>query len=280
MYNKPTSLPWLRDYEHALQFEAKVKPIRGKEDKPLGTRADYKIRSIRKKPNGDIACRLYSTDVVTYRPDGVIAIKLDTYTTQSTSQFIEAITNYYCGIFDRKMWLKYSRSDRLYTMLDPTEDNLFVREGENLKPLTLRHPVKHTLRRKQANNVRRRVQPFIDHLVLMDKLREDGIYTKEEMQMASIDIWRRWSGNDDLFMQLITPQEGVDKTEDYYKATLLLAAKYGKRLYYRDTCYMPLDVALSKLDMFLFKRFKNDDLFTRHEVNVGLVRDPWREVFL
>lgn len=266
-------LPYVRDYAEAIAVEAKIKPMRGKDVKPLGRRSNHFMQNIRKDSNGNVMCRLYDTDVLTYRPDGMIVVKLNGYVTQSTCHFVTELLGVVCFISDHKTWIK---CDNRYVPLNSTEENFFKREAGALKPLKDTYPVKHRLRRKEANNVRRMVQPFRDYLALMGKVREDGIYTKQEIQNGVKKVGSKI--DPEKLMQLIMPVEGEDKTEDYYKASLLLASNIHN--YWAQSIYMPTAYALHQLDDILFRHFR-DQVFEAHEVTDGsVVKDAYRKFFL
>lgn len=79
-------------YKEASDWEAAVKPVRGDKNntKPLGVRYK-KHMNIRREENGDIIIRFYSTDIITYHPNGTITLDHGGYKTQSTASLMMAV---------------------------------------------------------------------------------------------------------------------------------------------------------------------------------------------
>lgn len=80
----------LFDYNGALSKWESIKPIRGRADqnsRPLYRRGDD-TKTIRQLPNGAIALRYHSTDVLTFNTDDTI--DLEPYASRSTCQFVWA----------------------------------------------------------------------------------------------------------------------------------------------------------------------------------------------
>lgn len=82
--------PTINNHAQAQRFFDKTKPWRGgnENERPLGNRRD-KHKMLVLLNNGDFACRLYSTDVLTYHRDNTISIRR--YDTASTVEFANAI---------------------------------------------------------------------------------------------------------------------------------------------------------------------------------------------
>ncbi len=84
-----SSIPQLDDHTQALRHYDKVVPIRGSSNiRPIGCRRKQHMR-IHVLHDGSVACRLYSTDVVTYHPDDSITIR--SWSSNSTNDFAYAI---------------------------------------------------------------------------------------------------------------------------------------------------------------------------------------------
>lgn len=81
----------ITDYTKALSKWEGTKPIRGRRDqntRPLYRRGDD-TKTIRQLPNGGIAFRLWSTDVLTFNTDGTL--DLEPYPSVSTCAFVKAV---------------------------------------------------------------------------------------------------------------------------------------------------------------------------------------------
>lgn len=88
----------IRTYKQALQHYENIKPVKSKDYyingiRPIGPRTK-KHMSIHQLFNGDISCRLYSTDCVVYHQDDSITVDFGGWNTQSTAAFIHAISPY------------------------------------------------------------------------------------------------------------------------------------------------------------------------------------------
>jgi hypothetical protein len=91
-----TDYPSIPNYAAAEQRWNEVKPWRGEigewDERPLSNHRWQRRKhhmSIRKLTDGSYVCKLYYTDCVTYRPDGVILVQ--SYPSSSTSAFIRAL---------------------------------------------------------------------------------------------------------------------------------------------------------------------------------------------
>ena len=88
----------ITDYTKALSKWEGIKPIRGRRDqntRPLYRRGDD-TKTIRQLPNGGIAFRLWSTDVVTFNTDGTL--DLEPYPSVSTCAFVKAVLGWGSGV--------------------------------------------------------------------------------------------------------------------------------------------------------------------------------------
>lgn len=95
-------------YKEASDWEAAVKPVRGDANntKPLGFR-HKKHMNIRREENGDIIIRLYSTDIITYHPNGTITLDHGGYKTLSTVSLMQAVLPWgiYPHLYHGAMWM-------------------------------------------------------------------------------------------------------------------------------------------------------------------------------
>lgn len=80
----------VRDYAEAVALEARIKPIRGRDIKPL-TRNRRKTYMNVRKEDEIVKFRLYSTDVVQFHPDGRIEVTTGMWATTSTRVFISVV---------------------------------------------------------------------------------------------------------------------------------------------------------------------------------------------
>ena len=96
MYGYDSSnLPHLATYAEAHKFWERADTWRNKDERILDSRRKPNI-TIRKTSDGSIACKLYNTDVVTYKPDG--SLQLKPWASVSTDSFARPLllhTNVY-----------------------------------------------------------------------------------------------------------------------------------------------------------------------------------------
>ena len=98
MYSASFNTLNITDYDKALSKWEGIKPIRGRRDqntRPLYRRGDD-TKTIRQLPNGGIAFRLWSTDVVTFNTDGTL--DLEPYASVSTCAFVRAVLGWGSGV--------------------------------------------------------------------------------------------------------------------------------------------------------------------------------------
>ena len=236
-------IEWIRDYARACEREAGIKPIRGTEIKPLGPRR-HKEMQILKQPNGDIACRLYQTDVVIYKPDGDIVVQVGGWASPTTTAFMGNALGGYFWQFDNQVWVRARTEeqdeDKPFPLLTQGE-NVFRRCQSGYLLLTNPQMCKaHKINREGANNVRKRYKSFRDYIDRMVRLRavngKVDINREELKAMFSTDerlvmpphlsISRgRAIPKERLaeFQQLIEDHGVADKTQDFYRAFLWLA---------------------------------------------------------
>lgn len=256
------NIPPIRDYAHAVKVEAETKPVRGTDIKPVGLRRNKHQQILR---NGDdIICRLYQTDVITYKPNGEIVVRIDCWASQTTVAFLSDLLSQPFHIFDHQMWMNEMRDGEVYTFpLHSSGDNIFTRNAKGY--LTFhnpRIPVTHKINRKNANNVRRRHKDFKVYVERMFKVRQDdrgAVRIGKEELMAVFGSERRPNTLEPsptrkpkaedcaAFLKLITKRADEDKTEDYYKAFLWLcfgAHRFVYSIIYKGTVFDLLDKVL------------------------------------
>lgn len=178
-YQTVKSVPRTYTYEEALRIFLSIKPIRGRapERRPLGNRRDCDTYWVRKNDNNDIEYMLYSTPVITFRPDDTVVVWMGGWNSVSTRQFITQVTGLpvcaqrgvamisvggekYAFAGNDRLRLKWGRKDDYQTyenwsiLSAPTHNGLHVN-------------------RKAANNVRERYKTFGNYLSGFLKVRRD-----------------------------------------------------------------------------------------------------------
>jgi hypothetical protein len=95
MFGNITDLPTLKTYEQALAHYESIVPIRGSDNvRPICKTTNGRRKKqyqIHKYNNGAIACRLYDTDVLVFRPDGEITFHNGGWPSNTTHSFATGI---------------------------------------------------------------------------------------------------------------------------------------------------------------------------------------------
>jgi hypothetical protein len=250
----------LSTYEEACARYDNVKPIAGKGRnaglRPLGHRNKMQFQ-IRK--TGDvIECVCYDTPVVTFHPDGVIAIKDDGYVSQTTAHFIRDVLGIGASVADKDLVISVNGNDyRLKSGMKLKEGELGTYEVVESAP----HDVYH-VDRKKLNALRKQVQPYRTFLVGMIKMREPVFEIDElievlvEMGYRKGDNWgvelTPWRQDVDqvlprlqAFFEVISQE---DKGGNWYRASLQMLWSGDS---YRTKLHVRVDAALRRLDDLL-----------------------------
>ena len=275
----------IQNYQAAADRYASIKPIRTTGERPLDKRSKKYVEIVELRDGeglglglgNSFVCRLYSTDVVTFRPDNTIEIRTNAYNTPSTANFIQQTLGTHCAIFDSRLWIRATVNlddeDGTETRygwypLDPTNPNIFTRDPNRIPHrLTFVNPVfpvKTTINRKTANVVRKQYGEFRKYLIGSCKLRDNGAVSKEEWENLKLNRWgNRWGIKSEEVMAMI--KEGT--TEAFYKAHLTLAMHYGHLSYHNNNYYLTPDRAKVGLDKVLFAT--HPEVFTHTTIKTG-----------
>jgi len=168
----------LRTYADAARWEALVKPVRGRavECKPLGARSKSYANIRKDVATGDIIIRLYSTDIVRYKPDGTLIVNQGGYESQTTRQYLNAVLPIWFSSHQGKTVTCRSREGS-HHLLHSSDDNIFKYTTNNVsgfsdtyyfvnpKPCVI-----HTKNRAKSKEVRSRYAPFINYVSRIRKL--------------------------------------------------------------------------------------------------------------
>ena len=170
MFSSAEHIPRIRTYTQAKDHFVNTKPIRGKSTSewsnagktPLGRRRDTAMYNIRELRNGDIACRLYNTDVVTFRPDGDIVLVYKGYVTCLTNGFISQLLGVYAHI---KQGLPYLDCVGATYPLDFSNPNVLrvSPDDGHIRPTKTFKRYKHIINRKAANKLYIKFRHLLTH---------------------------------------------------------------------------------------------------------------------
>jgi len=163
----------VRNYEEAVETEANIVPIRGTSTKPLSTKRSKQNVTIRRE--GDkVIVRMYSTDLITYMPDGEIIVSTGGYTTQSTASVIESVLMQSVRCYGDRMWINLNAGWFVLTR------DTRLRWGESKDgyySYTIQNPVQitlHQINRKRASAMMKGYKPFMQYAQRMSKLLAQG----------------------------------------------------------------------------------------------------------
>jgi hypothetical protein len=306
-YATVMNVPRVQWYADALEIYERVKPIRGRdpEIRPLGSRRDADTYSIRKSGD-DVELVLYTTPVVTFKPDGNVELRTAGWSTVSTRQFIRQVL----GISTHGEIKESIVTIGGNKYILPTDGECMTVRMNDKDQWCLASAVKTNfdwkLNRKASNNVRKRYAEFIDYLDGVSKLRRDmdndeitvsyaeyaEAFGEQEKKTYNgddtykcVDLTRYtnsihkhlpiWRKNDyvsyedaaNAFLKLIT--SGAH--DDFYKASLILFAVANggnMELWPSRRVYAYSRSVSNKLNEVLYK-YHSDEVFDRVELPEG-----------
>jgi hypothetical protein len=244
-----TGIRRLHSYAEALAKFNDTKPIRGRTDitrpmYPLGHRHRVDSFWMQKCPlTQDVELFLYRTPVVSYKPDGRIAIKSDGWDTVSTAQFIVEVTGMQSYIYDRNLCVSIWTQEGCENYRVPANGTLtFVKDNGQFKyvdgaPTAYTHKVN----RKAINQKRKQYKEFKQYALAMLKLR-DGQFSKEEREAVGLGggyvpdgithingytwAYDQFAKTVPIVQQWMLADH-EEKHNDYYKAFIVFAASFG-----------------------------------------------------
>lgn len=171
------------NYKEASDWEALVKPVRGDKNntKPLGPR-HKKHMNIRREGE-DVVIRLYSTDIITYHPNGTITLDHGGYQTLSTVSLMQAVLPWgvYPHLYHGYMWMRGEYKDEngeLHTGHFRLPRKAVIERNPETHNYRIDNPVPvytHSIDRKNKKLVTKEYAPFLAYFKAIAALRaEDG----------------------------------------------------------------------------------------------------------
>lgn len=292
-------VPRLLDYAEAVAHEAAIKPIRNRrpETKPIGDRRNQH-KTIRKNPDGSIACRLYRTDVVTFHPDGRIEVCWGGYVTQTTSSFIASILGTHITLQHTRAWITAQHNNGNTTTtgnyaMHPTAPNILRRKDLVDKtrpwispaPLHFENPMPvttHRVNRAGASRARKQYKAFKDYIVQTMRIRDEGFSAQE---FGEVFGWinkeqglPRYPHSSIYTSQELLTFAASSDVQDHYKASLILA--WGVHARMGNSSFKPqLKAMLGGLDECILRGHR-DECFDEVLVPAGEIqKDPYKKFF-
>jgi hypothetical protein len=279
----------LRDYKQAMEWYEATPPIKGTGRngglKPLGHRNRTHFQ-ILKGTEGEIKCRLYDTDVVTFYPDDTIKITDATYTTQTTANFIEDVLGIFAAVQDHDIVIG------LHGMRYRLGDGVVMKRDEQgiLRVLKVDKAYVHIINRKVMAKLRNNVKDFMQYLNGSIKIRDNGRFNEEEKEallehlgmddygfgLASIPTWR--NETEELRKRLTQFFDMVKSgdMENWYRASCWMA--FSQYTWVKAISLTPKQ---AKITMDNFILAVHPEALVKQEVPEGTVkRDRYRQVAL
>lgn len=186
-------LPRLHTYAQALNHYSKTAPIRGRspEVRPLGARKDVDKFKIDKLENGDVACVLYNTPLVTFHPDDSITVYLGTYRVSlCDTYFLQQLLGINASIQRRALVIGYGEWKQVLNTDNPRV-TLVRTEGVDARGLMPKDaPVVRgwQIDRPAATLVRGKYKEFYRYVKAALSLRKEMHYDKEYVEVSAYEL--------------------------------------------------------------------------------------------
>lgn len=242
--------PTLRNYEQAKAHFGNTKPIRGSNLVPIGNRRKQQAR-IMEGRDGDIVCRLYHTDVLTYHENDSITLTLGGRNSTSTRAFINEIlpdagvssthglpwfSGYAVngdGEIQLGNWLLGSRSMHKLERREVPQSSSYTSIYPKYVLLNPEPVVQHRILRKEANAVRESYLPFKKYVVGMLKVMEEMLGNEHYLEFRRVTgLVHPYSFK---LLEPVLPRATSGNPEDMFVAMVgLIYAHHGYRIFRDD----------------------------------------------
>lgn len=277
------------NYADALEMYNNVEPIRGSGVnagmKPLGHRNRTQFQ-ILKGTEGEIKCRLYDTDVVTFYPDGIIKITDAEYTTQTTANFIEDVLGIFSAVQDHDIVIG------LHGMRYRLGDGVVMKRDEQgiLRVLKVDKAYVHIINRKVMAKLRNNVKDFMQYLNGSIKVRDNGRFNEEEKEalveylgmseysfgLAAVPTWRNETEELRKRLGMFFDMVKSGDMENWYRASCWMA--FSQYTWVKAISLTPKQAKVTMDNLLLAA---HPEALVKQEVPEGMVkRDRYRQVAL
>lgn len=191
-------VPIILSWEDAAKVEKTIVPIRGRSEvcKPLGFRRNDYV-NIRKTDGDEPAyvCRLYQTDVATYRKSGEVVIELEGWASNTTTKLLSELLLTDVRVTRNRawMWCEAEVDGKVvdgYYLLATSGPNVLTRSNNRWRLHNPEIMTLHTVNRAGANSVRSRYAQFLKYVIGMTKAHGD-MYDQEELWPYSVESVNR-----------------------------------------------------------------------------------------
>ena len=194
-----------RCYEYYKKKWDTIKSVRGRSvvTKPIGKR--YRTWETIEKREIDgqevYAARLYETDVVMYYPDDSIGLRINTWATPTTADFMSIHSPFYICKRYNKIWVypKGHGVDEAYPIPDEGELRLVMGADGGYAPSSPVIIEKQVVDRTKANAARAKIKPFIDWARSFNKLTDGWVMHDTRAEFCDISFtnesWHAYKRN-------------------------------------------------------------------------------------
>jgi hypothetical protein len=184
-----------RCYEHLKAKWENTKKIRGRAEdiRPIGKRyrtwetIEKRMVTVDDAYQEVYACHLYETDVVMYYPDGSIGLRINTWATPTTADFMSCYSPFYICKKYNKLWVypKGHSVDEAYPIPENGELKLIMGEDGHYKPEKPIVIEKVVIDRTKAKDAREKIKPFIEWAKSFNKLTDGWVMHETREQFAT-----------------------------------------------------------------------------------------------
>jgi hypothetical protein len=196
-----------RCYEFYKKKWEDTKPIRGRavDTRPIDKYRRYRTWETIEKRMVAVdgayqevyACHLYDTDVVSYYPDGSIGLRIDTWATPTTAEFMSMHSPFYICKRYNKIWVypKGHSVDEAYPLPENGELRLVMGENGDYKPDRPIKIEKVVVDRTKAKDAREKIKPFIEWAKSFNKLTDGWVMheTREQFAIYTERLEHSWA---------------------------------------------------------------------------------------
>jgi len=303
-----SGISWFRDYGDALHKYESTTDIRGRTEepkRPLGHRDRTNQYSIRKEEDGTIACVLYRSPVVRFKPNGDIILRDFDYPTTSTCYFMEEVLGWQLRAYLFNYSICIAVGAVQSRMASDTDLVLRKNEQGNLYIVNPSREVTHHVNRGVPNKVRKQFDEFAKYAESMLKVRDEGKFLIQEYD----DMFTKLTDDERLndhrtyknmpvalnnptyihfakdIKQLVdwVKDTSADKHISYYKALLAFAFNFGRNSYGSNWTVSGYQISMASIEHGLraiAMGIERDKVFKTIEVPEGrLVRDRYVDYF-
>jgi hypothetical protein len=261
--------PRLPNYEQALRKYKGTKPYskgKYKGDRPLAERSRRWLR-ISKDAVDNVVITLYSTDVITYKPNGEIVLQQGGWPTATTHEVIARVLETVMYTRHKIGWIRCANG---YFPLRNKDLNVFKRDAlNNLEYVNPIYQVIHRLKVKEFNQIKKRYAEFIKYATSLTKLSgsckfDHEIFSKEFGEIVKPNLFSP--------REIALMMESGTESSTFYKAYLLLT--HGCNFHATN----PVREMRGRIDDVLKRTYRND-VFKAVEVRDGRVVKDLNEHF-